>query len=96
MGGSKATRYSALNGVTSVVIVAQAARDPPPPPPQGGLDQVIMNTLLHPDLLQPPQIIEYAMQFQQGDSPLKHAPLLSTSRPEAFPGFQLLQSSLVK
>lgn len=56
--GSKSTRYAALH--EAAVVTAQTAwtqlPPPPPPPPQGTENQVMVETLLHPNLLHPPQI----------------------------------------
>lgn len=46
-----------------------------PPSPQGIIDQDIKDTQLHPDLLQPPQIVGYNLIPPP------------TSQPEALPGF---------
>lgn len=57
MIGSKDIRSAALREV--VTIVAQATRNQCHPPLQGITYQVIVDTLLHSDLLQPPHIAEY-------------------------------------
>lgn len=57
MISSKVIRSAALH--EAVIIVAQVTRNQRPPPLQGITYQVIVDTLLHSNLLQPPHIVEY-------------------------------------
>lgn len=47
--------FCLLDNVVSVAAQV-AIIQPPPPPPQGIVDQVAVDTLFHPDILQPPSV----------------------------------------
>lgn len=82
MAGSKATHYATLHEAPFVVTQAARTQPPPPPPPLGITNQVVVDTLSHPDLLQPPQIVGSTPA-----PPLRPLVPLPTSRPETFHSF---------
>lgn len=87
MLGYKATHFSALGKATAAQIVRTQLL---PPPPQAITNQVGVDTLLHPDLLQPRHIALSIM------IPLSRPPLtLPASKLETLSGFQLLQVNLI-
>lgn len=57
---SKSTRFSALRKIDAVIIVAQAARNHLSLHPHVNMDRVVVNTFLHPGLLQASQIARSA------------------------------------
>lgn len=56
--------------------------------------QNIVNTPLHPDLLQPPQIVGSDPHLQQGESSIRPPVPPLVSRSKALFRFQLLQANL--
>lgn len=83
MLGSKVAHSDALHEVVVIIATSQAAKTQPPPPAMQVItDQVVADTLLYLDLLQPHHVARSTSMH------LFKPPILQpTPRPEALSGF---------